>query len=51
MARGHALGQKIHEADRWVAATALALELDLVAGDRIFDDVPGLRVVKVAAAR
>ena len=25
---GHALGQKIHEADRWVAAPAAALNLD-----------------------
>jgi predicted nucleic acid-binding protein len=44
---GHALGQKIHEADRWVAATALTLELQLVAGDHIFDNVPGLDVLHV----
>jgi len=31
---GHPLAQKIHEADRWVATTALALELELVAGDQ-----------------
>jgi tRNA(fMet)-specific endonuclease VapC len=30
---GHALAQKIHEADRWVAATAMALGLELAAGD------------------
>lgn len=47
---GHPLGQKIHEADRWVAATALALDLELVAGDRIFEDVPGLAVLGVNAA-
>jgi predicted nucleic acid-binding protein len=46
---GHALGQKIHEADRWVAATALTLELQLVAGDHIFDNVPGLDVLHVEA--
>lgn len=39
---GHPLGQKIHEADRWVASTALALDLELVAGDQIFEGVPGL---------
>lgn len=36
---GHPLGHKIHEADRWVAATALALDLELIAGDHIFEDV------------
>jgi hypothetical protein len=44
---GHPLGQKIHEADRWVAAAALVLELELVAGDRVFDRVPGLTVLAV----
>lgn len=42
---GHGLGQKVHEADRWVAATALRLEVDLVSDDAIFEDVRGLRVV------
>ncbi|MGH9223826.1 MAG: PIN domain-containing protein [Acidimicrobiales bacterium] len=41
---GHALAQKIHEADRWVAATAVALNLELVAGDGIFENVAGLDV-------
>jgi predicted nucleic acid-binding protein len=45
---GHALGQKIHEADRWVAATAVALDLELVAGDGIFQDVTGLDILAVA---
>lgn len=44
---GHPLGQKIHEADRWVAATALTLDLELVAGDRVFDRVPGLSILAV----
>lgn len=39
---GHGLAHKIHEADRWVATTALALDLELVAGDRIFEGVPNL---------
>lgn len=41
---GHPLAQKIHDADRWVAATAIRLNLPLVANDGIFDDVPGLSV-------
>jgi predicted nucleic acid-binding protein len=40
----HALGQKIHEADRWIAATALRLKTDLVSDDAIFRNVPGLTV-------
>ena len=44
---GHALGQKIHEADRWVAATAAALNLELVAGDGIFENVAGLDVRRI----
>ena len=42
---GEALGQKIHEADRWVAATALRLGVPLVSDDAIFLDVPGLVVL------
>lgn len=42
---GHPLGQKIHEADRWVAATARWLGVPLVAHDAVFGDVPGLTVV------
>ncbi len=39
---GHPLAQKIHDSDRWVAATAIRLGLPLVSNDAIFDDVPGL---------
>lgn len=39
---GHGLGQKEHEADRWVAATAIWLDVPLVAHDAIFNDVKGL---------
>lgn len=42
---GLALGAKVHEADRWVAATALRLGLPLVAHDRVFMNVPGLQVL------
>lgn len=41
-AAGHALGQKLHEADRWIAATALRLELELASDDAVFHDVPSL---------
>ena len=44
---GHALAQKIREADRWVAATAVALSLELVAGDGIFENVAGLDPYRV----
>lgn len=39
---GHALAQREHNADRWVAATALRLGLPLVSNDGIFRGVPGL---------
>lgn len=41
---GHALGQRDHDADRWIAATALRLGVPLVSDDRIFEGVPGLAV-------
>lgn len=42
---GHGLGQKEHEADRWIAATAMWLDLPLVAHDAIFKDVDGLTLL------
>ena len=39
---GHALSQRDHDADRWVAATALRLGIPLVSNDGIFNSVPGL---------
>ena len=44
---GHALAQKIHKADRWVAATAVALGLELVAGDGIFENAAPLDVHRI----
>lgn len=41
---GHALGQRDHDADRWIAATAIRLGVPLVSDDRIFRAVPGLVV-------
>jgi predicted nucleic acid-binding protein len=40
-ALGHALAQKEHNADLWIAATAIHLGLPLVSDDGIFEGVPG----------
>jgi predicted nucleic acid-binding protein len=40
---GHGLGAKDHEADRWVAAVAVAGGFPLATEDAIFDDVVTLR--------
>ena len=40
---GHGLGAKDHEADRWVAAVALAAKLPLASEDAIFDGIPHLQ--------
>lgn len=39
---GHALAQRDHDADRWIAATAIRLGIPLVSNDGIFRDAPGL---------
>lgn len=39
---GHGLGAKDHEADRWVAAVAIATRLPLATEDSIFDGIPTL---------
>jgi predicted nucleic acid-binding protein len=39
---GHALSQREHDADRWVAATAIRLGVPLVSNDGIFENVPEL---------
>lgn len=44
LAAGQALGQKVHEADRWIAATAMTLGVELISSDAVFADVPGLAV-------
>lgn len=41
---GHGLAAKIHEADRWIAATAIQLDLSLISTDSIFRGVPGLEL-------
>lgn len=42
---GHGLHQKDHEADRWVAATAIHLGVPLVAHDAIFANLAGLHLI------
>lgn len=44
-AQGHALAAKQHMGDAWVAAVAVANDLPLLAGDQIYRDVPGLRLL------
>ena len=41
---GLGLAHKVHEADRWIAATAIMLDTDLISDDAIFQDVPGLKI-------
>ena len=43
---GQALAQCDHDADRWVAATALRLGIPLVSNDGIFDNAPGVVIEK-----
>jgi predicted nucleic acid-binding protein len=41
---GHALSQREHDADRWIAATAIRLGIPLVSNDGVFAHAPGLVV-------
>lgn len=43
--QGHALQDKIHTGDRWIAACAIAKEVPLLSGDGIFNGVPGLLIM------
>jgi predicted nucleic acid-binding protein len=47
---GHALGQREHNADRWIAATAVRLGIPLVSNDTIFRNVAGLTLESVPHA-
>lgn len=42
---GHALHDKQHTADRWIAACAIAKGVDLLAGDGIYVGVPQLSLL------
>lgn len=41
---GHALADKLHDGDRWIAATAVRLDLTLVSDDKLFVGTPGLEL-------
>jgi tRNA(fMet)-specific endonuclease VapC len=42
---GHALGDKLYDGDRWIAAAAIRLGLPLVSHDGVFDGAPGLQLI------
>lgn len=42
---GHALGNKVHDGDRWVAAVAARLGVPLVSHDGVFARTPGLELL------
>ena len=44
---GHALGDKLHDGDRWIAAAAIRLEVPLVSHDRIFHGAHDLELITV----
>jgi tRNA(fMet)-specific endonuclease VapC len=45
---GHALADQAHNADRWIAATAIRLGLPLVSNDGIFRGVSGLELATLS---
>lgn len=45
---GHALGDKRHDGDRWIAATAIRLRIRLASHDRLFTGAPDLQVITAA---
>jgi len=45
---GHALADKVHDGDRWIAATAIRLGLPLVSHDGMFVGAPGLELLSIA---
>lgn len=42
---GHPLHEKIHDGDRWIAATAVRYSIPLVSHDRVFKGVPTLELI------
>lgn len=45
---GHALGDKVHDGDRWIAAAAIRLDCPLASHDGLFSDAPSLRLITAA---
>jgi hypothetical protein len=48
---GHALGDKLHDGDRWIAATAIRLGVPLASHDRLFNAAPGLQIMTAAGTQ
>lgn len=48
---GHALGDKLHDGDRWIAASAMRLRVPLASHDGLFLGVPGLALIAVFGDR
>jgi predicted nucleic acid-binding protein len=46
---GHALGDKIHDGDRWIAATAIRLRVPLASHDGVFSGTPRLELLTLRA--
>jgi tRNA(fMet)-specific endonuclease VapC len=42
---GHALGNKLHDGDRWIAAAAIRLSVPLVSHDGLYLNAPGLELI------
>jgi predicted nucleic acid-binding protein len=43
---GHPLADPIHANDLWIAASAIHIETTLLSADRVFDDTPGLEILR-----
>jgi len=48
---GHALSDKLHDGDRWIAATALRLQIPLDSHDGVFGGTPGLELITATGDR
>ena len=44
--QSHALSEKIHDSDRWIASTAIRYDVPLISNDKIFRDTPGLTLLQ-----
>ena len=47
----HALSEKIHDSDRWIASTAIRYGIPLISDDGIFRNVPGLTLLQERAGQ
>jgi predicted nucleic acid-binding protein len=47
---GHALGDKVHDGDRWIASAAIRLGVPLVSHDSVFARTPGLELLTLEPA-